>query len=96
MTLYTTRQEAIEQAIAPALGEFGEDYDIDAIADEVLVWHDGYGANPAHPNDYWLGAQGYTVIEDDDEFWAAVERHEHPQVQLRNFARLAESDEAGW
>lgn len=92
-TIYATRREATEQAIAPALGEYGEDYDIDAIADEALVWHDGLGANPAHPNDYSANAQGYSCIE-GDEFWAAVERHDRAAGAAHLKVERAEREEA--
>ena len=32
---WSTKADAINQAILPALGEFAADYDIDAIADEL-------------------------------------------------------------
>nr|DAL95709.1 MAG TPA: hypothetical protein [Caudoviricetes sp.] len=36
---WSTKADAINQAILPALGEFAADYDIDAIADEYLEWN---------------------------------------------------------
>lgn len=62
MNTYTTRNEAIEAEIITPLGEFADEYDIDAIADEVLTTT-GEGV------DY-----RYTVDEDAD-FWAIVEKH---------------------
>lgn len=35
-SVYATRQDAIELEIMPALGDFADDFDIDAIADEAL------------------------------------------------------------
>lgn len=62
MNTYTTRNEAIEAEIITPLGEFADEYDIDAIADEVLTTT-GEGV------DY-----GFTIDEDAD-FWAIVEKH---------------------
>lgn len=43
---YSTRTEAIEMEILPALGDFADDFDIEAIADEVLDSDkDGYWMN---------------------------------------------------
>ena len=62
---YTTRDEAIEREIIDPIEASGEvtdaraEFDIDAIADEVL-------------GDY---SEGYACRVDDDRFWAAVEAH---------------------
>ena len=59
MQTFTTRDEAIDQAIITAI-EAGdataEDYDIDAIADQVLGGYE----------------DGYAQIVDEDEFWDTV------------------------
>lgn len=57
---FTTRTRAIEQVILPALGEYAADFDIDAIADEVL-------GNYEH---------GYVQKVDTDEFWEIVAKHD--------------------
>ncbi|PFG21253.1 hypothetical protein [Serinibacter salmoneus] len=62
---YATRKEAIEREIIAAIEGTGEvadarvEFDIDAIADEVL-------------SDY---LPGYEVMANTEGFWAAVERH---------------------
>ena len=38
---YATKTDAISQYIRPSLGDFAEDYDIDAIFDETFRWRDG-------------------------------------------------------
>lgn len=63
MTTYTTRNEAIHYEIELPLGEYADEYDIDAIADEVIITT-GEGV------DY-----GFTTIDDDADFWAIVEKH---------------------
>lgn len=67
MTAYSTRNEAIEREIIAAI-EAGDatrsEFDIDAIADEVI--------------DQVITETGqvtYQVTADTDDFWAAVERH---------------------
>ena len=74
-TTYTTRTEAIEREIIEPLGEYANGYMINAIADEVLEWVDGRGANPDHPTAIWLPAQGFRLAVDTDEFWEVVQRH---------------------
>lgn len=59
MTTYTTRNEAITREIIEPLGEWANEHDIDAIADELIVC-DATGPNAV-----------YSVAEDAD-FWAVV------------------------
>ena len=62
MTTYTTRNEAIDREIIEPLGEYANEHDIDAIADEVLTTT-GEGI-----------AYRYTLREDVD-FWDVVAQH---------------------
>lgn len=59
MNIYTTRNEAIEAEIITPLGEFADDHDIDAIADELLT-------TTGEGTEY-----GFTIDEDAD-FWEVV------------------------
>lgn len=63
MTRYATRDEAIQRQIIDAIEATGEatraEFDIDAIAAEVL-------------GDY---SEGYAQQVDTDEFWQIVARH---------------------
>ncbi|MDJ1372217.1 hypothetical protein [Gulosibacter molinativorax] len=68
---YTTRTEAIE-SIIEALGEFADEHDIDAIADEVIEYDDAYDAEK---NVYHLDRQGFYIKPDTEEFWAIVQKH---------------------
>ena len=67
MTAYSTRNEAIEREIVTAI-EAGDatrnEFDIDAIADEVI-----------EQVITETGQVTYQVTADTDDFWAAVERH---------------------
>ena len=70
---FITRTEAIEQLIIPALGDYGNDYDIEAIADEVLAYNEAYGEEA---NVYRLNDQGFYLCVDIDEFWKVVEKYD--------------------
>lgn len=67
---YTTRRDAIEQAIAPALDD--GNYDLDAICYETFEWaidHDADGNE-------LLNTGGFEQTVTDDEFWAVVAKHD--------------------
>lgn len=80
MNLHTTRNEAIAREIVGPIEDGGEienayeEFDIDAIADEVLEYVDGYYAEQ---NAYFLNRQGFRLREDieADDFWDIVMRH---------------------
>jgi hypothetical protein len=67
---YTTRQDAIEQAITPAITE--GTYDLDAICDAAFTWK--IDTNDAGQE--LLNTGGFEQTVSDDEFWAIVARHE--------------------
>ena len=80
MTVYSTPQEAIDRVIIPSLGEWAEGFDIQAIADEIIVEHvaarevwDSYKRAPVEMID--TGASGYK-IRDDIDFWEVVAKHD--------------------
>lgn len=60
MNTYTTRDEAIHNEIILALGEYADEHDIDAIADEVLI-------------SIGEGTQYRIILNEDVDFWAVVE-----------------------
>lgn len=78
--LYTTRNDAIDYEIVQAIEASGyvknayEEFDIDAIADDVLEYVDGWNDERGA---YMLNKQGYRLAEDidHDDFWASVKRH---------------------
>ena len=65
MCFYTTRKETIEREIVVALGEYADDYDIDAIADVVIE----SGPIPG------CGTHAYYVSVAPEDFWEVVEEH---------------------
>ncbi|MBK4161027.1 hypothetical protein GWO73_04190 [Corynebacterium macginleyi] len=62
MTTYTTRNEAIDNEIITPLGEYADQHDVDAIADEVLT-------TTGEGTDY-----RYT-LRDDVDFWDITAEH---------------------
>lgn len=59
MNTYTTRNEAIEAEIIEPLGEFADEHDIDAIADQALTTT-GEGVDYRY------------IVKDDIDFWDVV------------------------
>ena len=71
MTIYTTITDYITQVVGPALGEYKNDYDTEAIASEMTEWHDEKDAN----GNILLNASGL-VERDDADFWEIAQKHE--------------------
>lgn len=70
MTRYTTRREAIEQTIAPALTE--GTYDLEAICYETFSW---VIDTDAHGNEL-LTTGGFEQTVSAEEFWEIAAKHE--------------------
>ncbi len=71
---YTTRQDAIEQAILPALDN-PDDFDVDAISYEAFEYRvdtDDQGRELLH-------TAGFEQTVTDDEFWTIAARHDRTQ-----------------
>lgn len=67
MTTYTTREEAVQREIIEPLGEYAAEHDVEAIADEVLYWHDEIRED----GNIWLPGCGFRLNKDVD-FWEVV------------------------
>lgn len=63
MKLYATRQDVIDQEIIPSLGVYATEYDIDAIADALIIQGEDKNGNPT-----------YHVVDSAD-FWEVVENN---------------------
>ena len=61
--IYSSKNEYIGQIIKPALGDYAAEHDIDAIADDMLNWHNDVNGP---------GNNGFLEDENKD-FWAVVE-----------------------
>ena len=59
MSIYTTKQDYIAQVITPALGDYAAEHDIDAIADEMLNWHNGFMEDES--KDFWAVVEAHAV-----------------------------------
>ena len=70
MFRFTTKQDAIAQAITPAL-DTPADYDVAAIADEVFE----YRVDLDEDGNERLNSGGFQMIVDTDTFWEIVARH---------------------
>lgn len=67
MNVYTTKRDAIEQNVMPALGTDAHDYDMDAIFDEAF--------------EYDSERCGFVQTVTVEEFWAIVAKHDHGDVR---------------
>lgn len=79
-TRYSTREEAIEQGVVPALGDDAGDYDVDAIwreAYEHRVDRDGDGNE-------LLNTAGFEQVVSTEKFWEIVERHDKTAAATRD------------
>lgn len=76
---YTTRKEAIDQEIIPALDtsqacgplDVDDVFDVDAIADEVLAYRVDTNAD----GNELLNTAGFEQVVDVTEFWQIVAKH---------------------
>ena len=72
MRRFTTISDVIQQEIAPALGEYADEYDLEAIAHEAYEYRvdtDERGRGLANTAGFEC------VVEDHDELWEIVEKH---------------------
>jgi hypothetical protein len=67
---YTTREDAIEQAVLPALDE-PADYNVEAIFVDAFE----YRVDTNDKGQELLNTAGFEQTVSDDEFWTIVERH---------------------
>ena len=58
-TTYSRRNEAVQREIIEPLGEWAEEHNIDAIADQLIIC-DGSGLNPK------------CSLDQDADFWGVV------------------------
>jgi len=71
---YATIADVIDQDVTPALGEFANEYDAEAIASAAYTYRvdsDGQGRE-------LLNTAGFELAVDDNGFWAIVEQHAKP------------------
>lgn len=59
-TTYTSANDVRDQLVLPALGEYADEHDVDAIVSDVILgWDD----------------KGHAVLVEDEKFWTIVELH---------------------
>lgn len=69
---YTTRQDAIEQAIAPALSFDAGHYDMEAICAETFEW----GIDYDERGNGLAATGGFHQVVTGEAFWDIVVKHE--------------------
>ena len=79
---YAKMDDAIFHAILPALGEFADQYDLDAIAAECITQRHTENLDGQTVGDVW-----FELSVSDQEFWASVARHELPADTTRKDVR---------
>ncbi|MDY5160979.1 hypothetical protein [Actinotignum urinale] len=71
MKLYTTLSDLEGQEVIPALGEFVDDFDTEAIAFEISEYQSSNDLNKC----------GFIVTVTEEEFWEIVEKHDRSITQ---------------
>lgn len=72
MQRFTTLADVIRDEIAPALGEYADEHDLEAIAREAYEYRvdtDERGRGLAN-------TAGFESVVDDEEFWEIVQKHQ--------------------
>lgn len=70
---YYSKTQAIAHEITEPLGEYAEQHDIDAIADEVLAMRHTENDHGQTVGDPW-----FEVAVTEEQFWDCVARHALP------------------
>lgn len=65
MEKFTTITDYIDQVLAPALGEYADDFDLMELADDCV--------------DYDAERQAFVQTVDEEEFWKIVEAHDQAE-----------------
>lgn len=65
--IYPTITDYRDQVVIPALGEYADDYDTDAIAEHMTEWHDEVDTNRAT-----IASQSGLIERNDLDFWNVV------------------------
>ncbi|WP_392399397.1 hypothetical protein [Actinotignum urinale] len=71
MKLYTTLSDLEGQEVIPALGEFVDDFDTEAIAFEISEYQSSNDLNKC----------GFIVTVMEEEFWEIVKKHDRSITQ---------------
>lgn len=78
VTAYSTWDEAVQALVIEPLGEYADEFDVDAIAEEVIEAVDRYVTRGGKRFQTFHG-YAYGLADDADnnyvDFWAIVEKH---------------------
>lgn len=72
MQRYGSIGDVIALAVIPALGEYADSYDVEAIAHEAF----SYKVDEDWQGNRLLGTAGFEQICSADEFWSIAAKHE--------------------
>lgn len=72
---YTTKTDAMEQAITPALGEHAADFDADAIFADAFK----YKVDTDEQGNELLNTAGFEQVVTVEEFWEIAKKHDRSQ-----------------
>lgn len=75
MSVYTTKTDAIEQYIEPALGDFVHDFDTDGIFNDFFTFDQSEG--------------GFVPAMPEEEFYSIAEKHDIGEASLATEAHAA-------
>lgn len=70
MTMYSRMEDFILHEILEPLGDCSDQFDVEAIAEEIAEWHNEITDN----NEVNLNKSGFRV-KDSIDFWAVAEKH---------------------
>lgn len=68
--IYHNKENYIGEVIEPALGEYAAEHNIDAIADQMLNWHD-----EINDKGQVIDNKSGFLEDDSKDFWSVVEAH---------------------
>ena len=77
-TLYQTIDDYKEQVVIPSLGDYADEHDVDAIADEMTEWHEEV------VNGNIMANKSGLVVRSDKDFWQVVEKHAYDTIDLNS------------
>lgn len=76
---YATKRDVIEQEILPALGDYADQHDVEAIADATFV----YRVETDERGRKLLDTAGYVRAVGETRFWEIVKRHQVAETPER-------------
>lgn len=89
---YTTITDVIDQAVAPALGEYADDYDLEAIAREAFE----YTVDTDADGNELLNTAGFEQVVDEAGFWAIAKKYDTTATSEDGEGEDSDSTTVAW